>query len=287
MRLLAPGASLRHRGWVNRAPYAQRLRGYDVFEGGHAIRRLLPAPTLPMVGPFVLFDAFGPATLQPGEGVDIAPHGHAHLATVTYFFAGSTHHTDSLGHDVIVEAGDVAWMHAGAGIVHAEKTPAALRAQGGVGHGIQAWVALPEAHERSAPRFQHARASEIPSLVRGELTLRVLVGALFGVRSPIETCSRVLLVEVRARSHAGEVTLELGAGRHALYVVEGFGALEGHRVGVGTWVLLHEGATPRLRLEPETIVLVLGGEPLGARVMEGNFQASSTTLLEETLRRMR
>lgn len=240
-----------------------------------------------MVGPFVLFDAFGPATLAPGDGVEIAPHGHAHLATVTYFFAGGTHHTDSLGHDVILEAGDVAWMHAGAGIVHAEETPSALRAQGGVGHGIQAWVALPEAQERSAPRFQLVRASDIPGAMRGELSLRALVGEAFGLRSPIETCSKVLLAEVRSARNAGEVTLELGAGRHALYVVEGIGALDGYRVGVGTFMLLHEGGTSCLRLEPETTVLVLGGEPLGARVMEGNFLASSTALLEETLRTMR
>jgi redox-sensitive bicupin YhaK (pirin superfamily) len=232
-----------------RPPYAQRLRGYDVFEGGHAIRRLLPAPTLPMVGPFVLFDAFGPATLAVGQGVDIAAHRHAHLATVTHFFAGSTHHTDSLGHDVIVEAGDVAWMHAGAGIVHTERTPDALRARGGSGHGVQAWVALPEDMERSAPRFELVRARDVPTLVRGGLEVRVLVGELLGARAPIQTCSPVLLAALRADTSAGETTLELGPGRHALYVAEGLGALDGHRVGVGTLLLLAEGAAPLVRLE--------------------------------------
>lgn len=269
------------------APFAERLRGYDVYEAGHRIRRLLPSPGLSMVGPFVLFDHFGPATLAPGEGVDIAPHAHAHLATVTYFFAGASHHRDSLGHDVVVEPGAVAWMHAGAGIVHAERTPDAFRQRGGVGHGIQAWTALPEALERSAPRFQLARPDEIPIVTHGEVTLRILVGEAFGARSPIETCSPVVLVEARTDREPGEVVLEALPGRHAVFFAEGFGALSGHRIGVGTLVVLRDGAAPRLRLEAETTVLFFGGQPLGTRVMQGNFIASSVELLDRALREPR
>ncbi|MCB9592199.1 MAG: pirin family protein [Sandaracinaceae bacterium] len=268
------------------APYVQRLRGYDVFEAGHRVRRLLPSPKTSMVGPFVLFDHFGPATLAPGEGIDIARHGHAHLAAVTYFFAGSTHHTDDLGHDVVVEPGDVAWMHAGAGIVHAERTPDAFRRRGGVGHGIQAWVALPEAHERSAPRFQLARRDTIPEITRGEVTLRVLVGEAFGARSPIETCSEVALVVARTGARPGEVTIEPAAGRRAVWFAEGYGSLDGHRVGVGTMLVLRDGAAPILRLEADTIALVLGGEPLGTRLMQGNVIASSEDRLERALREL-
>jgi redox-sensitive bicupin YhaK (pirin superfamily) len=271
---------------VTEAPFIQRLRGYDVFEAGRRIRRLLPSPQLSMVGPFVLCDHFGPVTLAPGEGVDIAPHGHAHLATVTYFFAGASHHTDSLGHDVIVEPGAVAWMHAGAGIVHAERTPEVWRRRGGVGHGIQAWTALPEELERSAPRFQLARPDEIPLVTRDEVTLRVLVGEAFGARSPIETSSAVLLVEARTGARPGEVALEARPGRHAVFFAEGFGALEGHRVGVGTLLVLRDGAAPRLRLEADTTVLFFGGPPLGTRVMQGNFIASSAELLDRALREL-
>jgi redox-sensitive bicupin YhaK (pirin superfamily) len=271
---------------VTRAPFVQRLRGYDVLEQGHHIRRLLPAPELPMVGPFVLFDHFGPVTLAPGDGVDIAPHGHAHLATVTYFFAGASHHEDSLGHDVIVEPGAVAWMHAGAGIVHSERTPEVFRQRGGVGHGIQAWTALPEALERSAPRFQLARPGAIPLVTSGDVTTRVLVGEAFGVCSPIETSSRVVLVELRTGSRPGEVVLEARAGQHAVFFADGFGALDGHRVGVGTLLTLPDGAAPRLRLEADTIALFFGGDPLGARVMQGNFIASDAALLDRALREM-
>ncbi|MGE0786405.1 MAG: pirin family protein [Sandaracinaceae bacterium] len=267
--------------------FVHRLRGYDVFEGGHRIRRLLPSPRVSMVGPFVLFDHFGPATLAPGEGVDIAAHGHAHLATVTYFFAGATHHTDDLGHDVVVGPGDVAWMHAGRGIVHAERTPDAFRATGGVGHGIQAWVALPEALERSAPRFQLVKESAIPVVEESEVIVRVLVGEAFGARSPIETCSPVSLVVARSGSAAGELVLPPSGHRRAVFFVEGFGRLDGARVGVGTLIVLHEDAAPRLALEPETIALVFGGAPLGPRFMQGNVIASSEARLEQALRALR
>ncbi len=239
-----------------------------------------------MVGPFVLFDHFGPVMLAPGEGVEIAPHGHAHLATVTYFFSGASHHTDSLGNDVVVEPGAVAWMHAGAGIVHAERTPDAWR--GGEGHGIQAWTALPEALEESAPRFQLAPADAIPVVTRGEVSLRILVGEAFGVRSPIETSSPILLVEARTGARAGELTLEQSAAeeKHAVFFVEGFGALEGHRVGVGTLLSLRDGAPARLRLEADTRVLFFGGRSLGRRLMQGNVIASSAARLEEALVRL-
>ncbi|MBN8609675.1 MAG: pirin family protein [Deltaproteobacteria bacterium] len=263
--------------------FEKRVRGYDVVEQGHRVRRLLPSPELPMVGPFVLFDHFGPATLAPGEGVDIAPHLHAHLATVTYFFEGATHHTDDLGHDVIVERGDVAWMHAGAGIVHAERTPDVFRATGGVGHGVQMWTALPEAVERSAPRFQRVRAANVPHVVVDGVSVRVLVGEAFGARSPVEASSHVRLMEARTTTSAGEIALPPSSGRHALYVVEGIVAIDGTRIGVGTLLLLREGHTPRVKLEPQTTMLVFGGDPLGRRYLQGNVIGSSEDRLEQAL----
>ena len=265
------------------SPFEKRVRGYDVVEQGHRVRRLLPSPELAMVGPFVLFDCFGPATLALGEGVDIAPHLHAHLATVTYFFEGATHHTDDLGHDVIVERGDVAWMHAGAGIVHAERTPDAFRATGGVGHGIQMWTALPEALERSAPRFQLVRAANVPHVVVDGVSVGVLVGEAFGARSPVEASSHVRLIEAHTTTRPGEIALPPSSGRHALYVVDGLGAVDGTRVGVGTLVLLREGHAPRMRLEAETTLLCFGGEPLGRRFLQGNVIGSSEQRLEEAL----
>jgi redox-sensitive bicupin YhaK (pirin superfamily) len=264
-------------------PFAHELRGYDVYEAGHPIRRLLPSRERSMVGPFVLFDHFGPVRLAPGQGVEIAAHGHAHLATITTFFSGASLHADDLGNRVVVEAGAVAWMHAGSGIVHAERTPDDWRAHGGVGHGIQAWVALPEELEMSAPRFQLARPDDIPQVVVGGAILRVLVGEMRGARSPIETCSPVLFAEARTAAEAAEIPLEPIRGARAVFFATGVGALNGARVEAGTLVALHDGDAAVLRLEPDTIALIFGGAPLGRRYMEGNVIASSEARLDATL----
>jgi hypothetical protein len=187
---------------------------------------------------------------------------------------------------VIVEAGAVAWMHAGSGIIHAERTPDAFRQRGGVGHGIQAWVALPEAIERSAPTFQLAAPEQIPTIELGAITARVLVGETFGETSPIETSSPVLLAELRTEDRRGDLILEVSAQRRAVFFTRGIGALDAHRVGVGTMLVLHEGASNTLRLEPDATVLLFGGEPLGTRLMQGNVIASTEALLERALREL-
>jgi redox-sensitive bicupin YhaK (pirin superfamily) len=266
-------------------PFAHQLRGYDVFEAGRPIRRLLPSPERPMVGPFVLFDHFGPTRLAPGEGVDIAAHAHAHLATLTYLFSGASLHEDDLGNRVVVEAGAVAWMHAGAGIVHSERTPDAWRARGGTGHGIQAWVALPEVLETSPPRFQLRRPDEIPEVAVGGARLRVLVGQMRGVGSPVETCSPVLFAEARTDGAAAELPLARTSGARAVFLVDGAGTLDGAPVEARTLAVLHDGDAPLLRLQPHTIAVVFGGASLGRRYLQGNFIASTEARLDATLRR--
>jgi redox-sensitive bicupin YhaK (pirin superfamily) len=239
-----------------------------------------------MVGPFVLFDHFGPARLAPGQGVEIAAHGHAHLATLTYFFSGASLHADDLGNRVVVEAGAVAWMHAGSGIVHSERTPDEWRARGGVGHGVQAWVALPQELETSPPSFQLARPDEIRDVAVGGAILRVLVGEMRGIRSPIQTCSPVLFAEARSAGAAAEIPLEPTSGARAVFFVGGAGALDRARVEAGTLVVMHDGDAPVLRLEPHAIALVLGGVSLGRRYMQGNFIASTEARLDAALRRL-
>ena len=238
-----------------------------------------------MVGPFVLFDHFGPVRLAPGQGVEIAAHAHAHLATITYFFSGASLHEDDLGNRVVVEAGSVAWMHTGSGIVHSERTSEDWRLRGGVGHGIQAWVALPEDSETSAPTFQLARPSEIPEEVVGRARLRVLVGEMRGIRSPIETRSPVLLAEARTVDQTAELPLPPAEGARAVLFAEGAGALDDTALAGGTLIVMHDGDTPVLRLGPHAIALVFGGVSLGRRYMQGNFIASSEALLDATLGR--
>jgi redox-sensitive bicupin YhaK (pirin superfamily) len=266
-------------------PFAHQLRGYDVYEAGHPIRRFLPSRERPMIGPFVLFDHFGPARLAPGQGVEIAPHGHAHLATLTYLFSGASFHVDDLGNRVTVEAGAVAWMHAGSGIVHSEQTPQEWRTRGGVGHGIQAWVALPEEFEISPPRFHLVRPDAVPETATGGAMLRVLVGEMCGIRSPIETCSPVLFAEARTADEAAEVPLEPTNGTRAALVVNGSGALDRVPIDGGTLVAMHDGTAPLLSLGPHTTALIFGGVSLGRRYMEGNFIASTEARLDATLRR--
>jgi redox-sensitive bicupin YhaK (pirin superfamily) len=239
-----------------------------------------------MIGPFVLFDHFGSARLAPGQGVEIAAHAHAHLATLTYLFSGASFHADDLGNRVVVEAGAVAWMHAGSGIVHSERTPDEWRKRGGVGHGIQAWVALPEELETSRPSFHLARPDEIREVVVGAAIVRVLVGEMRGVRSPIETCSPVLFVEARTAEEAAEIPLEPTIGARALLFVDGSGGLNRIRVEVGTLGVLHDGDAPVLRLEPHSIALIFGGVSLGRRYLQGNFIASTEARLDAALRRL-
>lgn len=238
-----------------------------------------------MIGPVVLLDHFGPARLAPGQGVVIGAHAHAHLATLSYFFSGASLHEDDLGNRVVVEAGAVAWMHAGAGIVHSERTPDEWRARGGVGHGVQSWVALPEDLETSPPRFQLARPNEVPGFVSGGAIFRVLVGEMGGVRSPIETCSPVLFVEGRAAGEAAEITLEPMNGARGILFVSGSGALDGAPVEAGTLVAIPDGGTTVLRLAAHATVLLFGGTSLGRRYMEGNFIASNEARLDAALRR--
>jgi redox-sensitive bicupin YhaK (pirin superfamily) len=267
-------------------PFAHRLVGYDVYESGRPIRRFLPSPERPMIGPFVLFDHFGPARLAPGEGVEIAPHGHAHLATLTTFFSGASLHADDLGNRVEVEAGAVAWMHAGSGIVHSERTPDEWRRHGGVGHGIQAWVALPERLETSPPSFQLARPDQIPEVAIGGATLRVLVGGMRGIRSPIQTCSPILVLQACAAGEPAEIPLEPTTSARAVFFADGAGALSDAAVEARTVVVMHEGDTPVLRLEPHTTALIFGGVSLGRRYLQGNFIASTEDRLDAALRRL-
>jgi redox-sensitive bicupin YhaK (pirin superfamily) len=160
--------------------------------GGFAVRRVLPALPKQMVGPFIFFDHMGPAALAPGNGLDVCPHPHIGLATVTYLFDGEILHRDSVGSVQPIRPGDVNWMTAGRGIVHSERTPPSLRAAGGRVHGIQTWVALPRAHEETAPAFAHHSAAALPVVERPGVTVRVIAGTALGARSPVDVFSPTL-----------------------------------------------------------------------------------------------
>src|SRR5580704_7369672 len=163
-------------------------RAHDLGDG-FTVRRMLPSVERRTVGPFVFFDYFGPARFAPGKGIDVRPHPHIGLATVTYLFEGSQVHRDNIGSVQTIAPGDVNWMVAGSGIVHSERTGPDVRATGHTIHGIQTWVGLPQADEETAPRFEHYAMAELPVRDEGGVHLRVVAGHAFGLASPVKVFS--------------------------------------------------------------------------------------------------
>jgi redox-sensitive bicupin YhaK (pirin superfamily) len=245
--------------------------------GGFTVRRLLPAAQRQAVGPFVFFDHFGPVVAGPGDSHDVRPHPHIGLATVTYLLEGAMQHRDSTGVSQRIEPGAVNWMCAGRGIVHSERTPDDLRGRERRSHGLQLWCALPEADEEIAPSFQHVSAGDIPELEVGGATVRVLVGEAFGARSPVQTRSPTLYLDLTLR--AGDaLPLPLAAER-AVYGVDEAFELDGRSLAAGVMRVIEPGDEPLLSAQRDTRVVLIGGEPLGHRHMWWNFVSSSKARL--------
>jgi redox-sensitive bicupin YhaK (pirin superfamily) len=242
--------------------------------GGFKVRRLLPAAQRRSVGPFVFFDHFGPATEQPGAEHDVRPHPHIGLSTVTYLFEGAMMHRDSLGSVQEIRPGAINWMTAGRGIVHSERKPEPLRDATYVNHGLQLWAALPQAHEEVEPSFAHTAAADIPSLEVQGAQVRVLVGEAFGVRSPVETLSQTLYLDVALPAGA-RFELPALAQELAIYPVDGEVSLDGESIAQHTMAMLPEGEGGVLSARSPVRLVVIGGEPLdGPRFITWNFVSS-------------
>lgn len=248
--------------------------------GGFAVRRALPSMRRRHVGPFVFFDHMGPADLAPGAGMDVRPHPHIGLATVTYLFDGEIDHRDSLGSFQTIRPGDVNWMAAGRGIVHSERSPAASRARGMRVHGIQSWVALPREHEEGEPRFEHHPAATIPRVSLPGATLDVIAGTAFGARSPVGVLSPTLYVHARLEAGAS-LGIDEEHEQRAIYVVEGALGCDGHSLAAGTMAILRPGATARVTAPSDARLMIVGGARLeGERHIYWNFVSSSKERLE-------
>lgn len=247
--------------------------------GGFSVGRVLPSIARRTVGPFIFLDHMGPVDFSPGNGIDVRPHPHINLATVTYLFSGAILHRDSLGSERVISPGAINWMNAGSGIVHSERTPPELRASGYQLHGLQLWVALPAAHEESEPAFTHYPKSVLPELRVGGATVRVLAGEAFGVVSPVKTYSRLLYVDVQLP--AGAYIAVPSERERAAYVVDGEITCGG-QVAIGGRMLVFGGGTsPQLRANADTRLVFIGGDPLdGPRHMYWNFVSSSPERLE-------
>lgn len=252
--------------------------------GGMVVRRVLPAIRRRSVGPFVFFDHMGPSVLPPGEGVDVRPHPHINLATVTYLFDGEMRHRDSLGCDQVILPGAVNWMTAGRGIVHSERSSPEARPDTIRMHGIQAWLALPQEHEEVEPDFAHHPASSIPGAVLGDVELRVLAGSAYGMRSPVKTLSELFYVEAHVPADAS-LTFPEGWPERAAYVVEGEVQADRQQFAAGQLLCAREGASVRLTANRRTRLMLLGGQPLdGRRHMFWNFVSSRPERVEQAKR---
>jgi redox-sensitive bicupin YhaK (pirin superfamily) len=243
--------------------------------GGFEVGRVLPAGQRRMIGPFIFFDHFGPVRFAQGipRSMDVRPHPHIGLATVSYLFDGEIMHRDSVGSEQAIRPGEVNWMTAGRGITHSERFERA-RAEGGDMHGIQSWVALPQEYEETLPAFAHHGASDLPTYEGGGLWARLVAGEAFGAKAKVNTFSPMFYVHWRLAAGA---KAQLGAeySERAAYVASGSVEVDGRRFESGRMLVFAPG-TPVLftALEPATVML-LGGEPVGERFIEWNFVSSS------------
>jgi redox-sensitive bicupin YhaK (pirin superfamily) len=253
--------------------------------GGFVVRRVLPAEGRQMVGPFIFFDHLGPTQFESGQGIDVRPHPHIALATVTYLFAGSLQHRDSLGNVREIRPGDVNWMTAGHGIAHSERTPPLARAAGEKIHGIQSWVALPDGHEDVEPNFTHYPASVIPQRVLDGVTLSVVAGEALGLRSPVATSWPTLYVHARFTPGAA-LDVPSEHDERAVYVVHGELALDEDKVVEGQLAVLTPGRNICLRAAGDTQAMLLGGARFPTpRYIWWNFVASSQERIEHAKKR--
>lgn len=237
-----------------------------------------------MVGPFVFFDQMGAAVFAPGRGIDVPPHPHVGLATVTYLFDGELLHRDSLGSVQPIRPGDVNWMTAGRGIVHSERTPPEPRRNGSRLHGLQLWVALPLDQEEAVPSFRHYPASVLPARDEGGVHLRVLAGSEYGLTSPVEALSPLFYVDAMM-SAGSELALPGGYAERAVYVVDGSLGCGAEHAEAGRMLVFAREAKAVLCAAQATRIVLLGGAPLdGKRYIDWNFVASSKERLEQAKR---
>jgi redox-sensitive bicupin YhaK (pirin superfamily) len=249
--------------------------------GGFEVGRVLPHQRRRMVGPFIFFDHLGPETLQAGipKSVDVRPHPHIGLSTVTYLFAGEIMHRDSVGSEMAIRPGEVNWMVAGRGISHSERFEKA-RAQGDTLHGIQSWVALPTQDEEAAPEFAHYGDDELPTFESGGLSMRLIAGAAFGVKSPVKTHSPMFYLHwMLAPGTTAQLPRDYS--ERAAYVVSGRVEASGQTFESGQMLVFSKGADAVLTATMPTVVMALGGEPIGERFIEWNFVSSSQERIEQ------
>lgn len=252
---------------------------------GFKVRRVLPFHKRRMVGPFIFFDHFGPVDYAPGSGMDVRPHPHIGLATVTYLFDGAIAHKDTVGSDIVIRPGAVNWMVAGKGIVHSERTPPAERASGMRLHGIQTWVALPRTHEEMEPAFTHHPKEALPTFDLGGAQAQVLAGSAWGHASPVVFPWGIWYVGVSAPDGARFEIPGDAAEERAVYAAGGRIRLDGEEVQAGTMAVLTPGQPVQVNADAGTSLMLAGGQTMdGPRKINWNLVASNGQLIDQARR---
>ncbi len=248
--------------------------------GDFEVRRALPSAQRQMVGPFIFFDQFGPVLMKAGQGLDVRPHPHIGLSTVTWVYDGVIQHKDNLGYDQPIKPGELNWMTAGKGIVHSERTPSAERGAGQKVYGIQSWVALPKQHENSSPTFEHVDDVALPVLQDGKRKVRVVAGSIYGATSPVETHSDLFYADVLLEA-GGQLPLPTEHVERGIYVVEGSISVAGETHEAGRLVVFHPRDPIIISTQTGARFMMLGGEPMdGPRYIWWNFVSSSKDKIE-------
>lgn len=248
--------------------------------GGFSVRRLLPSDQLKSVGPFVFFDHLGPAVFKAGKGIDVRPHPHIGLATVTYLFEGEILHRDSLGSVQPIRPRAINLMCAGRGIVHSERTPQDIRASDHRVHALQLWLALPVEHEETEPSFFHYPASDLPENSQNGQSIRLMIGSAFGLSSPVKTWSNTLYAEAVLEPEASLV-LPSEIAEKAVYVVEGDAVCHGTLLPHHTMVVFQDHEEISITARSHSRLVVIGGEPIGRRTVWWNLVSSRKELIEK------
>ena len=249
--------------------------------GGFEVGRVLPFAQHRMVGPFVFFDHMGPVVMPPDipHDADVRPHPHIGLSTVTYLFEGEITHRDSTGAQQAIHPGEVNWMTAGRGITHSERFDG-MRARGGEMHGVQTWVALPEADEETEPGFDHYAGEDLPTFTEPGVLLRLIAGQAFGARSPVRTFSPLFYAH-GALHDGGRVAAPADYSERAIYVARGLVEAEGRLFDTGEMLVFAPGESAEVRAHGPADVMLLGGEPVGPRHIWWNFVASRPERIEQ------
>lgn len=263
-------------------PIQNILEGQVKDLGGFSVRRILPNAKQRMVGPWIFFDHMGPAEFKSGEGINVRPHPHINLATVTYLFEGEILHRDSLGNHQLIRPGEINLMVAGSGITHSERESDETRNTVHKQHGLQLWHALPEKDEETNPTFYHYAYTDLPAVTIEGVPVRVLMGSAYGVTSPVISFSEILYIEAQLQSN--QILPLPQTAEAALYVVEGQVYIQDNELQQYQMMTMDNAGELTVTATQESRIVVIGGEPLGERHIYWNFASSRKERIEKAKR---